>query len=184
MDLKVQIQAEADCQSIFLFETTGSYQECCNDGGYGHPNILVTDITSSRVVVKGPTMKEPVTLDVTGMLPSDSNHGIEILPSELGLEKIDSGVYQLELIHTIEDSEGGVEEFNSKCYILAYECLRCCLAKGIDSIGLDNIDTPESKRAYRANRLFQIMLYAGKHGQWKKADRIAEYLRHQCDCCF
>jgi hypothetical protein len=183
MGLQIKISAESDCSSIFVYETTGSYQECCNDTGFGDPNLRDTDITSSKLIIKGPTMVSPVEIDMTGTFPNADGIGFEILPSDIGLTKIESGIYTIERVDTYETSDGSIEEFRAKRYFLFYECVECCVNKGALSVNLGNIDTAQSVRATRAVTLFDQMKRSASNGQWQDADKIAEYLRNQCDCC-
>jgi hypothetical protein len=180
---EIKIKTSSDCQSVIVYETSGEYSECCNETGWGEPNLKTTDISESYLLIKGPTMSEAKKIDTTGIFPSATELGFELLAEDLGIQKIDSGVYTVELVCLYQPGTEDAETIQTKCYFLFSECLKCCIENKMAKVNLLEVDSKETQMAVRMRDLYTNMVWAAEHGKYNDANVIAEYLRNLCDCC-
>lgn len=181
---EIKIDVSSDCQSAIIYDQSGAFSECCNDTGWGEPNLKITDISESYLLIKGPTMSSAKKIDTTGIFPSDNGLGFEVLAEDLGLQKLESGVYTVELVCLYQPNDPDLSEtFQTKCYFLFSECLKCCIENKMAKVDITDVDSKETQMAIKMRDLYINMVWAAKHGKYKDADKIAEYLRNLCDCC-
>lgn len=178
---ELKISAEADLESIFVFENTGKYS-AKNTGGWGSPNLKISDITSAQLIITSPG-KSPVTIDVYPTFPNDQCTGFEILAEDLDLDYIPSGIWGIEYVAKYEPTNGDAEEFRSKCYFYFYTKIQCCIENRIKKISLSDPKSAYNEQTFHMNDMFTAAKFAYKNGQVTQAQNITDYINTLCDCC-
>ena len=176
----LQLSVEADKGAIHVFDKTGKYQKKCNEGGWGDPNLRVTDITKAEISVFPPGASEPISVvDVYPVFPNDSGIGFEILAQDLGLEKIISGIWKFEYRASNDD---GVS-LAATCYALFDAVVECCIEKR--KAGLDPYDASSdaNKKTVELETLLDNARWAACEGLLDQAQKIITYIDLQCKCC-
>lgn len=178
---QLKISAEADKESIFLYEETGKYSEC--QTGWGSPNLKTTDITVAYVLIKGPGMTEPVNINLYPNFPNDTHTGFEILAGDLGLKKITSGIWEIEYNAEYLPPNGENEHLQVKCTFFFDELAKCCVESALKSADLTDSESERTKNAIRISKLYQNATWAAENGQIKQAGKIIDQVTLLCDCC-
>jgi len=182
MAVKVKTNAEADKQFIYFYDETGKYNASCNDGGYGSPNIEVSDIDAATVEVFPPeaTESEGILIDVYNSLPNDQKIGFEISADDLGLQEIKSGVWKF--VYRVSSTS---QNFSEEVSLYKYfdEVIACC----VDSMMLDvsggDFTSEANKKRIEMVILLDSARWAACKGDLNTAQMIANHISLQCKCC-
>lgn len=67
----ISICKSSDCKSLSLNETTGAYT-LINLGGYGTPNVDLSDIISAVLTINIPGSSTPIVIDLFSITPPDN----------------------------------------------------------------------------------------------------------------
>lgn len=181
MSTKLKIKVEENKDSIYLFDMTGKYNERCNKGGWGNPNQDISLATSAELHVYVPGAAAPVIINVFPDFPDTENRGYEILPVDIGLTKLPSGIWRFDYyVRTF--SSTGETLYSVSCQRLFTKDVKCCLDKSGIKVSTDNF---ESKEVQKANTLHNLFLGAEDnacHGHVKEAQKIIDYLYTKCKC--
>ena len=182
MAVSLCFTANADKTAIYVVDRTGKFKKKQNEGGFGDPNLRLSDVTRAEMSVTLPDSAEPIIIDVYPSLPNDRGIGFEILAQDLGLEEIPSGVTRLE--YSIFHNEGG-EEIKTcvVCYAYFDSVIACCiddLKKRTD--GFD-ASSEANKKIAELETLFENANWSARHGNLEAAQRIAKLISLQCKCC-
>jgi len=174
----LQLSVEADKGAIHVFDKTGKYQKKCNEGGWGDPNLRVTDITKAEISVFPPETSEPIVIDVHPTFPNDSEIGFEILAQDLGLDEIKSGIWKIE--YRASNDEVSLA---ATCYALFDAVVECCIEKR--KAGSDPYDasSDENKKTVELETLLDNARWAACEGRIDQAQKIITYIDLQCKCC-
>ena len=181
MSNKVSISAEADKESIFVYENTGKYSEK-NKCGWGSPNLKISDITRAEFIITPPG-KPAVTINVHPTFPNDQGYGYEIIAADLGLQKIISGIWPIEYKAYYEPTDGDHEIFQAKCYFLFDEVVACCVLAAEDKLNRTDLEDPKNQKILDARRWLEQARRDANNGQFANADKLMKHLSRQCDCC-
>lgn len=177
------ISVKADKTAIYVFDKTGKYQKKVNEGGYGDPNIRLSDVTRAEIRVFLPESEEPIVIDVYPSLPSDEGIGFEILAQELGLEEITSGIWKIE--YWIFYNQGGEElSFCTSCYTFFDTLIACCIDDMKKQSDVSDPSSEANKKIAELETLFDNATWAAAHGDLETAQRIAKHISLQCKCCY
>lgn len=178
---ELKISAEADKESIFLYEETGKYSEC--QTGWGSPNLKVSDISEAYALIKGPGMTAAVQIDLYPSFPNDTHTGFEILATDLGLDKITSGLWEIEYVAKYAPQNGDPETFYVKCTFFFDEVAKCCVQNAMQSVDLTDLDSERTRNTMRISQLYKNAVWAAEQGQVKQADKIISHVNNLCECC-
>ena len=183
MAVEATINVEGDVNALYIFDNTGKYSNPSNLTGWGIPNLELSDIQTSVLSIWQPNL-DPATdlsidIDVFPYIPNDEGKGFEILASDMGLEDIESGVWNFKLISTPLVGDAVETEF------VAYTDgkIRCCIATGKIKITPCNIDSDCAKKAVELETLMDNANWAACEGDYVTAQSLATYINLQCECC-
>ena len=177
---KIKLSVEADKKAIFVYDATGSYDEKCNPGGYGTPNLEPTDIEEATVEVFPPESETGITIDVKVALPNKYGTGFEILAEDLGLPEIISGVWKF--VYRLKSVTNNFEQsFSISKYF--DEVIACCVDKMIVNTCTSDLGSEENKKRLELEILLDNARWAACKGDLKGAQTIANHINAQCKCC-
>lgn len=186
LSLKAKIVEQNDQESIYLYDTTGSYS-VTNTGGYGAPNIALGDINDTFLYVKKPGETSWVTIIVGSPLPSsDPSQFFEVTAQDLGYganSKLPDGYY--EFWYQIQGNDGVSDfEYNYKTTQLLYGQVKCCIQKKLSDLRVnESVDALYNSKIRDAYWKFEAMKSADCCGNRDLAESILKYLQTKCNCC-
>lgn len=183
MSEQIQFSAEEGKNEIYVFDQTGKYDKKCNPGGWGAPNLGLEDISKVELKVWIPESDEPIIVDVSEAFPNDSGIGFEILPEDLGLESIPSGIWKFEYSAYYHSGEDDEEVFSTTCYFFFDEAISCCVEKLGKSVDVSDTTSKKAKKFSELSTLLKNAKWAACCGDRVTAQSIAKYISLQCDCC-
>lgn len=181
MALELCLRVESDKDSIFVFDQTGVFDAIDNLTGWGTPNTEIADIDRATVAVTVPDNDTPFVIDVYPTLPNVTDIGFEILPDDLGLTELTSGIYKFEFCVFDDDVQSDPIACVTNCELLT-GVARCCVDKLMTAVDIDNLTHENTEKALD----LQLLLIAAEKnaccGNVDKADRIIRYINAQCLC--
>lgn len=184
VEQKISVTEESP-SSFIVYDCTGKYSGQ-NPGGYGGPNFKISDIESYTLYVQGPsdTQTYPHSIDVTSSLPNESELGLEVLPSQVGLtgNEMESGLYKFKLETTFNLKNGGTKTVSSYYSCIILRSLECCIEKLNPSIGKDAFKDTRQKKAIELNALLFNVKIQIDQGMLEQANTTIEYMKSQCKC--
>lgn len=182
MAVVIKPNAEADKSFIYFYDETGKYNSKCNKGGYGSPNIEVSDIDEATVEIFPPeaTESEGILIDVYSSLPNDAKIGFEISADYLGLQEIKSGVWKF-VYRLVSTSQS----FDEQVTLYKYfdEVIACCVDNMAVNVCGDDFTSEQNKRRIEMVMLLDSARWAACKGDLKSAQIIANHISLQCKCC-
>lgn len=181
MSVQLKIVVEENKNDLYFFDMTGSYNEKCNKTGWGSPNWKLTNATSAKVHVYPPKQTIPVIIDLFSDFPNDKNVGYEILPADLSMQKITSGVWRFDYYVTVA-TEQGETLLAVSCQKLLTKDVKCCIDKSTLSVNIENYESPEVMKSNSLQLLFQSAEDNACLGNVKEAQKIIDYLYTKCKC--
>ncbi len=104
--------------------------------------------------------------------------GWEILPEDLGLEKITSGIWRFD--YQVRDCEGSLV-YTSISQLLSDE-VSCCVYKSISNLNICEFDSDEIKDSNLMYMKLQAAKDAACNGLVKEAQKIIDHLHIKCKC--
>ena len=179
---KLQLKVEEVKGAIHVFDRTGKYQKKCNEGGWGHPNLKVSDISKAEITVFPPESSEPIVIDVYPSLPNEKGIGFEILAEELGLKEIVSGVWKFEYKVTHAPDQEGEIVICVYNYELLCGVISCCIDDRKSSLACDP-SSEDSKKTTLMSSLLSSAKFLMCKGDMDEAQKIIKHLTLQCKCC-
>jgi len=176
----IKLKVESDKQAIFVYGATGSYNANCNTGGWGFPNIEVSEIDTATVEVFMPESTTGVVIDVFPALPNEDGTGFEILAEDLGLTEITSGVWKF-IYRVGSTSQNFEQQFSISKYF--DEVIACCVDKMIVNADFNNIMSGSNKTKIEMEILLLSARWAACQGDLATAQTIANHINLHCKCC-
>ena len=177
MALEIKIKVEENCDSLYIYDYTGSYDKKCNETGWGRPNPVVSDAESAEFHIYPPNNEAPIILDVSHNLPSDSKEGLEILPEDLNMEKFKSGIWRFDYFVRVNG-----QLYTVSCSKLLIEDLKCCVYGKQVSVTVDNFESKEVEKSNNIIALFKSAVKNAKAGKISEAEKIIKFLYTKCKC--
>ena len=178
---KIKLSVEADKNAIYVYDETGSYDKSCNSGGWGSPNLEVSDIeTTVSVEVIVPNSETAIIIDASAALPNSDGIGLEITASELGLDKIIDGFYHLTYRVKSECNEFEASFSVSKFFDANNAC---CIDKMIRKFNLSDISSDCNRKATEMEILLGDARTLACLGDISGAEKLTKHIALQCACC-
>jgi len=176
----IKLSVEADKKAIFVYDATGAYDEECNSGGWGTPNLEPSDIEEATVEVFPPESETGIIINVIDALPNKDGIGFEILAEDLGLSEITSGVWKF--VYRVKTV---ANEFEQQFSVTKYfdDVIACCIDSKKKSVSYSNTISEEVKKLVELETLFDNARWAACNGDMYAAQTIANYILTQCKCC-
>ncbi len=140
MALELKISVEENCDSLYLYDRTGRYDEKCNPTGWGLPNEQLSNATSAEFKVYPPKMDQPIVFNVFPDFPDDRNHGYELLPEDINVEKFESGIWRFDYCVVVSG-----KLYVVSCQKLLVKDVSCCLGEKKIDIDVDNFESDEDE---------------------------------------
>jgi hypothetical protein len=164
------------CSTFTFTDTTGTYNEILNPGGYGAPNGTVETIDSATILFEfnGLSITKTFTLSSTPVI--EDLTGIEFTAEDLGTAIID-GVY--DLTYTVAYSGS----FYTKKQQMFFACnAECCIYKMSTKVTLDDCscDNPALNNFLNAYTYLQVLKNAARAGQNTKFTNTLTLLNKLC----
>jgi hypothetical protein len=178
--------------SIVVPDVSGAYAPNDNPTGYGVQNIIPQWITAAALVVvatRSGRTSNPI--DVTGVMgipQVDGNYGTyQVLPWDLGMEKIESEKYTITYTVSGTYPSGSNFSFTTTASIVTTKEVECCVdktsAKTLNT-PFDSLfrDEPSRTLAQMSVLLRRAKDEINKCGDLDAADRIVFFIRRNCNC--
>lgn len=177
MAVELKIGIEENCDSLFVFDQTGSYDLKCNKTGWGSPNQKVTDATGAVLRIYPPNTEDPIIIDVYPDFPNNSMVGYEILPEDLGMEKFVSGIWRFDYVVTTNAGDLIIA-----CYKQFVEDIKCCLEGKRISVDTSNFESKEVIQSNNMFALFESSKANACEGKIAESEKIMSLLYNKCNC--
>lgn len=181
MSTKLKIRVEENKDSIYLFDMTGKHAKPCNEGGWGNLNQNISLATSAEFQIYPPNVTTPIIINVFPDFPTMDSLGYEVLPADLGMNKLTSGIWRFDFfVRTF--SSAGETHYSASCQKLFTKDVKCCLDKSAIKATIENF---ESKEVVKSNNLHGLFVSAEDNaclGLTKEAQKIIDYLYTKCKC--
>ncbi len=176
----LRLTFEADKQSIFVYDATGSYDKDCNPGGWGSPNLEPENIEESTIEVFPPESEEGITIDVIAAIPNKECIGFEITAEDLGLMEISSGVWKF-----VRRDVSATNNFDMQISVYKYfdDSISCCVDNKMLKVDIANPTSDSDKKAIELATLLEIARWTACKGDLISAQAQAKYIGLQCECC-
>lgn len=182
--LQLKISAIEQKDSFVVYDCTGNYKYD-NLGGWGNPNARIKLITKAILYVttpKTPIGSEPAEIDVTDDFPNENFLGLEILPYQVGLQKIVSGKYKIKLEVTGVDSKGVTYVKHSTAIVVFSKDVKCCVDKLERIVNENAFKDEKQKKVIELNNLIESLDYNIDKELFDQAVSIIDYVSEQCIC--
>ena len=178
--LKSSICPINKCYQLQFTDETKPYSSL-NTGGYGTPNIELTDITAATVAVYLPNTVTPVIVNVyiNGVFPNTNNVPFTITNVMLGFdatEPLPSGKYKI--VYTVSGTDFN---YSISCftYVLCNEKL--CIKNKALSIDYDcDCSVNDRNTLLQMNLLYNSIKLAAECGNINSADNMLLVLQKMC----
>lgn len=184
---KIDACPDDDCGGIKVYDATGVYNNPDNLGGWGSPNISVSNAIASTLSVAYPGSVVPVELDIFADLPNSipniTDAYYHLLPTPLSLPSLPDGRY--DFISHVTVVESAVEYnlyANTTVYLLCG--VRCCVNKLLAAIAVDRDCCGHEKkvmRAMEAKTLLDAIEANVDAGDFDNADKLLSQLQKMCN---
>jgi hypothetical protein len=175
--LKLKVDAGKD--ELYVYDNTGKYSTQ-NQGGWGNPNTLISDVVSAEIRVYLPKSESYTSIDVYPSLPSDVGLGFEIDASDLGLSSLDPGIYKLQYIVTTNTSvviESNVFKF------FHYLPIECCISSKKLVLQPTDATSDMVNSVLEMELLLENAIWSACAGDDVTAEEISDSLWLKCSCC-
>lgn len=177
MSVELKIKVEENCGAIYFFDATCAYSKC-NKTGWGRPNKGIEGAYDAKLFVYPPKTDTPIEIALSADFPSLTVLGYEILPEDLGLEKITSGIWRFD--YQIRDCES-VLMYTSLSKLL-YDEVACCVYKSMSTLEICDFDSEKIKDSNLAYMKLEAAKDAACNGLVKEAQKIIDHLHVKCNC--
>jgi hypothetical protein len=174
---KINISIESTKMGFVFCDNTGSFSGD-NPNGWKPGTWSINNVTSASIKITLPYGGGEITKVVSPGLPSLNCTCIEILASDLGLTKIESGEYKFEYFITITSPTGPTIIKTTKRFFHLHDVMCCIEGK---KKKLTN-DCEKDKCVYLMDLMFESMTLAICKGDTVSAQEILDYLRYKCNC--
>lgn len=172
--------------SFIVYDCTGNYRYD-NLDGWNAPNAEIKKITSSVLYVTPPNLSAggaPYSIDVIGDFPNTIDHGLEILPYQIGQanNQLLSGKYFIKLEVKGLDAKGvgyTTSAILSKIFI---KNVSCYIDKMQKTVNRDAWKDNKQKAKIDLNLMLLSAQWAIDCGLQEQATEIIEFLNSQCTC--
>lgn len=174
--------------ALIVQELTGKYGSD-NTGGYGTPNIKLSNVKSARFEIFKPNATTPVIYTVFPDYPTDDvKLQYELLTAALGVKYLESGVWKVKYIISGETDAGVPFEYSTETKEVFMHHAKCCVDKltaHTANIPANALYKDERKKAAAELRmLFESTEWLKCHGDFNSAQTNLDYINLQClDCC-
>jgi len=176
MSVELKISVKENCGALYFFDETCSYSKC-NKTGWGNPNTEIKGAHDAKLFVYPPKTDEPIEVVLSADFPSSTVLGYEILPEDLKLEKIVSGVWRFD--YEVRDAASNL------LFVTEYEFfddeVTCCVSKKISGLNVCENDSDAKDAILYYSRL-EAARDAACNGDIKKAQKIISQLQIECNC--
>ncbi len=164
------------CSTFTFTDTTGTYDEILNPGGYGAPNGTVENIVSASILFEfnGLSIQKTFTLSDPPVI--EDLTGIEFTAEDLGTEIVD-GIYTL--TYTVAYSGS----FYTKKQQMFFACnAECCVYKMSTKVTLEDCscENPALNNFLNAYTYLQVLKNAARAGQNTKFTNTLTLLNKLC----
>lgn len=180
---KIEACSNNNCQLINIFDVTGVYNSVSNPSGWGAPNPLISDASSSTLSVMYPGSVIPTVINTFPTLPNITNIPYVLTPASVVLSAFPDGKYEF-ISHIVVL---GVDYYsNTTIYVLCG--VECCVRKllaGISSKRDCCMDDEKVEAALLAQTLLDALKASAECGDFDNADLILAELQKICagtDC--
>ena len=180
LQVKAAFKVSKDGSGIRLKDVTGPYS-ASNTGGYGAPNAVIGDVTSSNVVITTPSGN---TYTITAAFASDVYLETSISNVQLGFSSsssIEDGIYSA--VFTVVTSTEGTKTYTTKFFVTWN--VECCLEKAQveESVLSSSSCTCGCNNRSKTADYFYMIWSANKAfycGKLETAKAILAYLKTVC----
>lgn len=177
-----KIEVEGDISAFYVFDVTGKISIPSNPNGWGLPNKQTSDVLTAEFQAwaprQDPNVDLPLTFDIHPYLPNDEKKGREVLATDLGLQDIESGVWNFKVVLTTATE---TIEADYQCYF--DEKILCCIAKGKIKIEPCTLDSKCTQKTMELEVLADNAKWNFCNGDIDTANDLAKYIQLQCECC-
>ena len=185
MSLLPKIYAKESKDYVVVYDTTGKYSGN-NQGGYGGPNVNISDVTEAYVEVYTPQSETPVIVPVYPSFPElDEEIGYDIPVSLFSMTEVESGVWKIGYRLKGKDSKGVSFEKYNECKFIFTNSAECC----VDKLVASTVNTPlvmKDERKKAADELVIILrtaLWAKERQMYDAAQTQLKFITLHCNCC-
>jgi hypothetical protein len=179
--VNIKFSVQFKNKAMFLFDETGKYKFPDNKNGWGKATIDYSEVTQSLINIFLPESETPKSVDVTGKIPSATVDGVEITPSQIGLEKFPSGVYRIDyIVYSEKDGQAGTT-YKTEIF-LNIEDIKCCIEKSKLEVDLTDVKSEKAQKVIEAQALLENAIFAYEHCRYSDVNKIVKYLELQCKC--
>lgn len=193
LDLRFATSDAGDGTYFRFYDVTKVYNIGYNPGGYGLPNIQISDIDWARLEITRLGDPTVYTIDLFSDMPSsDPNFFVTILNTQLGLtssQKIVSDIYTL--TYTIGSFGGACEEIvlaTSTHSVAIMPKLRCCIKTIRQGLPVPTkaekccCENKDITGLCNADQILQAICDLVACDQLERAAALIAWLQLYCDC--
>lgn len=177
MAIQVVFKVEADREYLNVFDETGAYSSS-NQGGWGLPNIQISDVVSAVVNVYFPSQDNFIPKDVSMALPNIDGIGFQLTASMFNKTDFPPGVYRFDLVYTTS-----TEVISSSIRFYHYRPLECCISQKKMKLQISDVSSSSAIEVLELEALLENSIWAACSGNIYNAQEISEYISSKCDCC-
>ena len=164
------------CSTFTFTDTTGTYDEILNPGGYGAPNIALEDVVSAVVKIETGTTSQQISLTLSDPPVIEDLENITFTSTDLGFDIVD-GVYTI--TYTVANSL----TYSIKKQEMFFACnAECCVYKMSTKVSTDTAEcnTPAINNFLNAYTYLQVLKNAARAGQNTKFTNTLTLLNKLC----
>lgn len=168
------------CTTFTFSDTTGSYNSISNPGGFGTPNISVSNITSATILIEIGTYSKLITIPLSSTPILGDLTDVKITATELGTAIADN-VYTV--TYTINTNTPTTGLFYFKKQQMFFACnAECCVYKMSTKVSTDNTtcDNTALNNFLNAYAYLQVLNNAARAGQNTKFTNTLTLLNKLC----
>lgn len=171
LSLKAKADFRNNCTSLLVTDVTGEYDSSLNTGGWGAPNISVSDVSSASITITypdGSTQTVDVTSQVPGTYSTDFNFN-HIAPTT----SFADGLYEI----TYSVTSSGGTAYTYSFYKPALCGVACCVDKKLSKLPKEMCTQCEYDEYLYNTRYMTTMLNSLSYAAYcAKTDQFADIL--------
>lgn len=185
MSLLPKIYAKESNDYVVVYDKTGKYSGS-NQGGFGSPNVDISNVMEAYVEVYTPQNDIPVIISVYSGFPTlDKDLGYELPISLFSMTEVESGVWKIGYRLKGKDSKGVSFEKYNECKFIFTKSAECC----VDKIVASTVNIPlimKDERRKASDELAMTLrraLWAKERDMYDAAQTHLKFITLQCNCC-